>query len=567
MSSSKASRGGRKEEINITVPLLKNWKFGAYGEAMQQQAIQVQPLYQQVIEPNEANQQQQVRLISPNNNPMPQNALSPGASPPATSSGYRSASISQPHSPPPVGPRPVASLSQLPLECCPDQTSDPNWQSSKNSVRERNGAMFNNELMSDVTFLVGPKGSQKSIPAHKYVLSTGSSVFYAMFYGGFTETAGQVAIPDVEPSAFLTLLRYLYTDDICLETDNVLSTLYAAKKYLLPNLASACVEFLETSLTARNACILLSQGRLYDEADLMERCWEVIDAQAELALASEGFVDIDYNTLESILKRETLNAKEIRLFYAAVQWAACECQRLEIESTPGNQRKVLGKAFQLIRIPSMTLEDFANGPAQSGLLTLKETTDIFLNYTALNKPDLMFISRTREGMKILICHRFQSSAYRNNQWRYRGRVDSIEFAVDKRIFIIGFGLYGSSNGAADYNVKMELKRAEKHTSGKILAENHTKFFSDGSSNTFHIFFKHPIQVEPNTFYTASVILDGAELSYFGEDGHSDVMVNGTFAFQFQSSSDSTNGTTLQGGQIPEILFYAPSSDESPICIA
>lgn len=54
--------------------------------------------------------------------------------------------------------------------------------------------------------------------------------------------------------------------------------------------------------------------------------------------------------------------------------------------------------------------------------------------------------------------RFQSSAYRSNQWRYRGRVDSINFMVDKRIFIVGYGLYGSSSGAADYNVRIELKK-------------------------------------------------------------------------------------------------------------
>ena len=88
-----------------------------------------------------------------------------------------------------------------------------------------------------------------------------------------------------------------------------------------------------------------------------------------------------------------------------------------------------------------------------------------------------------------VCHRFQSSAYRGNQWRYRGRCDSIQFCVDKRIFIVGFGLYGSSNGAADYRVRMELKRL-----GRVLAENTAHFFSDGSSNTFHVHFRHPIQV-------------------------------------------------------------------------
>lgn len=77
----------------------------------------------------------------------------------------------------------------------------------------------------------------------------------------------------------MSLFRYLYCDEIQLEADTVLSTLYVAKKYIVPHLARACVNFLETSLTAKNACLLLSQSRLFEEPELMQRCWEVIDAQ------------------------------------------------------------------------------------------------------------------------------------------------------------------------------------------------------------------------------------------------------------------------------------------------
>lgn len=79
------------------------------------------------------------------------------------------------------------------------------------------------------------------------------------------------------------LFRYLYCDEIQLEADTVLATLYVAKKYIVPHLARACVNYLETSLTAKNACLLLSQSRLFEEPDLMQRCWEVIDAQVSLS--------------------------------------------------------------------------------------------------------------------------------------------------------------------------------------------------------------------------------------------------------------------------------------------
>lgn len=118
-----------------------------------------------------------------------------------------------------------------------------------------------------------------------------------------------------------------------------------------------------------------------------------------MALKSDGFVDIDMSTLESVLARETLNCKELNLLEAALSWAAAECGRRELEPTPHNRRSVLGSALYLVRIPTMTLEEFANGAAQMGILTQQETIDIFLHFTANNKPALQYPIKPRTGLK------------------------------------------------------------------------------------------------------------------------------------------------------------------------
>uniref|UniRef100_A0A2R9CMJ9 BTB domain-containing protein n=1 Tax=Pan paniscus TaxID=9597 RepID=A0A2R9CMJ9_PANPA len=399
-----------------------------------------------------------------------------------------------------------------------------------------NALMFNNELVADVHFVVGPPGATRTVPAHKYVLAVCSSVFCAMFYRDLAEVKSEIHIPDVEPAAFPILLKYVYSDEIHLEADTVL----AAKKYIVPALAKACVNFLGTSLKAKDACVLLSQSRLFEEPDLTQRCWEVIDAQAEMALRSEGFCEMDRQTLEIIVTRE-----EAVVFKAVLNWAKAECKRQGLPVTPRNKRHVLGRALYLIRIPTMTLEEFAND-----ILTLEETHTIFLWYTATNKPRLDFPLIKRKGLAPQRCHRFQSSAYHSNQCQYRGRCDSIQFAVDRRVFIAGLRLCGSSSGKAEYSVKIELKRL-----GVVLAQNLTKFMLDRSSNTFPVWFEHPVQVEQDTFYMASAVLDGSNLSYFGQEGMTEVQCR-KVAFQFQCSSDSTNGTGVQGGQIPELIFYA-----------
>ena len=36
----------------------------------------------------------------------------------------------------------------------------------------------------------------------------------------------EIELPDVEPSAFQTLLKFLYTDNVKIEPENVMTTLY-----------------------------------------------------------------------------------------------------------------------------------------------------------------------------------------------------------------------------------------------------------------------------------------------------------------------------------------------------
>jgi BTB/POZ domain-containing protein 3/6 len=300
--------------------------------------------------------------VQPTDEPTPPQELNNCQNPsPASALSYSAAAAAKsPTSPSPISVSPdlTASFNAL-------VTLDPNWQASRTTLRERNRVMCNNALMADIYFNIGGK----KFPCHKYVLATGSTVFFAMFYGGYTEAnADTIDVPDVDPDAFVTMLKYLYCDEIDLCPDNVLATLYTAKKYLVPALANACVAFLEQSLTAKNACLLLSQARLFSEPALTQRAWEVIDAQAELALTSEAFADIDFDTLETILSRETLNCKETVMFVAADNWATAECKKKGLDSDlPENRRSVLGRVLRKIRFAAMSVTDFADTVAMSGI--------------------------------------------------------------------------------------------------------------------------------------------------------------------------------------------------------
>ncbi len=87
----------------------------------------------------------------------------------------------------------------------------------------------------------------------------GSAVFDAMFNSTLRTTEDEIALPDVEPTSFLALLRFLYSDEVQIGPETVMTTLYTAKKYAVPALEKHCVDFLKRNLSADNAFMLLTQ--------------------------------------------------------------------------------------------------------------------------------------------------------------------------------------------------------------------------------------------------------------------------------------------------------------------
>ncbi|XP_030895412.1 BTB/POZ domain-containing protein 2, partial [Leptonychotes weddellii] len=393
-----------------------------------------------------------------------------------------------------------------------------NWQATKPTLKERFAFLFNNEVLCDVHFLVGKGLGAQRIPAHRFVLAVGSAVFDAMFNGGMATTSTEIELPDVEPAAFLALLKFLYSDEVQIGPETVMTTLYTAKKYAVPALEAHCVEFLKKNLRADNAFMLLTQARLFDEPQLASLCLENIDKNTADAITAEGFTDIDLDTLVAVLERDTLGIREVRLFSAVVRWSEAECQRQQLPVTPENKRKVLGKALALIRFPLMTIEEFAAGNGQGAGAARRE-----------HDP---------QGPQVhLVCPR-------------------LRFSVNKRIFVVGFGLYGSIHGPTDYQVNIQIIHTDSNT---VLGQNDTGFSCDGSASTFRVMFKEPVEVLPNVNYTVCATLKGPD-SHYGTKGlrkvtHESPTTGAKTCFTFCYAAGNNNGTSVEDGQIPEVIFY------------
>ena len=233
-----------------------------------------------------------------------------------------------------------------------ESSASTDWQTTKGTVRERTAFLFNNSLMSDITFvLTDPDGTQVRVPAHKLVLAISSPVFEAMFYGELAEKRREIELPDTERAYLLEFLRFLYCDEPELTTDNAFGVLYLAQKYIVPPLA--------------------------------DKCWAFIDENPCACLESDNAVSsLNQEMLASLAKRDTLQIKkELELFEAMKHWAQKRCKAEGLEPTGESIGRALGNVKDLVRWPTISQQDFALHVQPTGILTGQESLDIFKYYS------------------------------------------------------------------------------------------------------------------------------------------------------------------------------------------
>ena len=135
-----------------------------------------------------------------------------------------------------------------------------------------------------------------------------------------------IELPDCDYESPLGLFRFMYTDEVTLSGSNIMQVLYLANKYIVPSLAEKCTAYLRVNLKASNVFCLLPHAQKFEDKDLEDRCWVVIERQTE-ETCMNLFVTVERSVAESVVKRERLYVKEVKLFKAVDRWATKESER------------------------------------------------------------------------------------------------------------------------------------------------------------------------------------------------------------------------------------------------
>ena len=436
------------------------------------------------------------------------------------------------------------------------------WQTECSTISERTKFIFNNELLSDVKFIVPASNSNESesrkmIPAHKFVLAIGSPVFCAMFYGKMADSTDSITLPDCEYDSLREVFRFLYSDEVNLTGSNVMHVLYLAKKYMVPSLVDKCSEYLRDNLEAANVFSILPHAKKFEDKDLEDRCWAVIEKHTEEAVSSEEFVTLEKSLVESLVKREALDIKEVELFKAVDRWATKEMDRQGITSDSEAKRRIIGEeTLKAIRFPLMSEKELLSVVPDSNILTMKEVVELMKHFNGILTSPLPFseIPRTK-SITAFTCHRFESFAPKN-AWHYtREKSDRICFTVSKDIQLIGVEHFG--RGGSRYTVSVDLIDV---VSGLCVVKKSGSYISElkhHDTKTFYgfdVLFNSPVHLKQNNCYELVSLIKG-DTSFYGENRKTNIKCHGvSVTFSDSENTDDNNGTKADKGQFPALLF-------------
>ena len=377
------------------------------------------------------------------------------------------------------------------------------WQSSKKTVLQRNAYMFDNELMSDVSFTCGE--SRRIFHAHKYVLATSSAVFFAMFYGEILPKKFPIRIEDAEEESFKEFLRFLYTDDCKITAENAIGVLYLAKKYLISPLAEKCCQILEASIRPENVFVVLAQAIQFDEKELEEKSWQIVSNKTQECLNSEAFCDIRLHTLNALLKKKILSVTEVELFKAVLKWTDSECARqgINIEEDKTARRRILGDSVYEIRFLAMSQENILKDVSPTEILTDAEIVCILKKIVWLDVPGLKWKERgKRQPSPLLSFNRFDSeNALFGISSSKSVASDALTFTVNKTVLFHGVRLIGDGQYEVNFKIKNE------NVTGTYTSQRD----SDGVSE-YDVMLPKPIPLFPNEEITIVATIEGRKTS-------------------------------------------------------
>ncbi|XP_014476553.1 PREDICTED: E3 ubiquitin-protein ligase MYCBP2 isoform X5 [Dinoponera quadriceps] len=226
----------------------------------------------------------------------------------------------------------------------------------------------------------------------------------------------------------------------------------------------------------------------------------------------------------------------------------------ETRAIPGLEASILNPGLALPVVPTCFV---TRSQAAMHLLacldTLTQAQDENLSIVEENECNQSTHSKVYSREDFATVSRFESHG---GGWGYSPHsIEAIRFMPDTDIMLGGYGLFG---GRGEYTAKIKLfdigiDGGDQENDGELLAETEEIPYECGPRQKYSILFDEPVFLQANRWYVAWVKVSGPS-SDCGSGGQGMVTAEDQVMFYFKSSKRSNNGTDVNAGQIPQLLY-------------
>ena len=180
-------------------------------------------------------------------------------------------------------------------------------------------------LYTDICIKVG----KKSFQAHRLILSCYSSYFKTMFETEMKEKyADIVTIDGVDASSLESLLNFIYTEEICINQQNVFDLLATSDYLQFDDAKQLCFDYLSSILSVATCFKVLQMADLYQNHCLLIQVFEFISKNFAQILCNQDYKFQPKKYLLEILVNLNLDCVEESLVYdAIIGWVKHEKKR------------------------------------------------------------------------------------------------------------------------------------------------------------------------------------------------------------------------------------------------
>eukprot|EP00761_Pharyngomonas_kirbyi_P010238 gb/GECH01010257.1/.p1 GENE.gb/GECH01010257.1/~~gb/GECH01010257.1/.p1 ORF type:complete len:667 (+),score=153.28 gb/GECH01010257.1/:1-2001(+) len=300
-------------------------------------------------------------------------------------------------------------------------------------------------MLDDTSSDISAPEPPETIRAHRIILAARSIVFERMLFGYMKESQDkdqQIEIPDIAPSVFKAMLKWIYSDQVECGPENVMELFYAAKKYHLEPLIDDCVDFIVKEIDIENAAEFFSQGLKFSQEEIVSTSLRIFSKYLDKVSQTEGFLNLPQKDLIELVKDDRFGAKEVDIFSACLSWVDHYCRK----TGKTDRRAVIDPILKHIRFPIMNNADVANVVDPANILEPQELISVYRCICGNSSSDIFpSNSRITLGPKYV----FSASSDRTlKQWKistgelihtFHGPTDNVYCLAMYNDFLFGSG--------------------------------------------------------------------------------------------------------------------------------